>query len=78
MTQWSQGTSGRYGYMVTSHFPISFSSHSTVVAIAANGGSHWNDHMGVGNITLSTCQFVGGYNSDDSANTPFRAMYIGY
>lgn len=64
--------------METSSFPISFSSHSTVVAIAANGGNHWNDHMGVGNITLSTCQFVGGYNADNSANTPFRAIYIGY
>ena len=64
--------------MKTTSFPISFSSHSTVVAIAANGGLHWNDHMSVGNITLSTCQFVGGYNSDGTYNTPFRAIYVGY
>lgn len=64
--------------METSSFPISFSSYSTVVAIAANGGLHWNDHMSVGNITLSTCQFVGGYNSDGTMKIPFRAIYVGY
>lgn len=75
--QWGRYTAGTYSDAVYIQYPLAMKVVYTAITAPLSGGSHYNDHATIGQLTPKSCRLISGFNGASQLAEVVSLIIIG-